>query len=142
MARWITAFACSAVALGGAVRAEHRLRREASEHVDDRDVFASVGALLHEAAYRLIVGRTHWVQRHSYVTRSLSRGVPEDTVRLHAAHESNELHRYREFANSIAQLKLDDLTPLHETSPELVGWARGWGQAEKRSTLPRPRVPK
>lgn len=74
--------------------------------------------------------------RHSYVTRSLSRGVPEDTVRLHTAHKSNELHRYREFANSIAQLKLDDLTPLHEAIPELRGVGQrvghNMGQAEKR----------
>jgi integrase len=66
--------------------------------------------------------------RHSYVTRSLSRGVPEDTVRSHTAHKSSELHRYREFANSIAALNLADLTPLNEAIPELRGVGHSMGQ--------------
>jgi hypothetical protein len=64
---------------------------------------------------------------------ALARGVPEDTVRLHTAHKSNELQRYREFANSIAQLKL---TPLVEAIPELGGVGQrvgqSMGQVEKR----------
>jgi hypothetical protein len=63
---------------------------------------------------------------------ALARGVPEDTVRLHTAHKSNELQRYREFANSIAQLKLQDLTPLVEAIPELGGVGQSMGQVEKR----------
>ena len=47
------------------------------------------------------------------VARSLSRGVPEDTVRSHTAHTSSEIHRYRELANSIAALNLADLAPLN-----------------------------
>ncbi len=77
--------------------------------------------------------------RHSYVTRSLARGVPEDTVRQHTGHLSNELRRYREFANSIAELQLEDLVPLNEAIPEFakVGHYVGHrvGQVEKRASL-------
>jgi integrase len=73
--------------------------------------------------------------RHSYVTRSLARGVPEDTVRQRTGHLSNELRRYREFANSIAELKLEDLLPLNEAIPELAGVGQNLGEVEKRLAL-------
>ncbi len=66
--------------------------------------------------------------RHSYVTRNLARGVSEDLVRMHTGHRSNELRRYREFASSFAELKLEELTPLNEAIPELSRV----GQVEKR----------
>ncbi|HEY4105251.1 MAG TPA: hypothetical protein VGM44_15240, partial [Polyangiaceae bacterium] len=66
--------------------------------------------------------------RHSYVTRSLARGVPEDTVRQHTAHISNELRRYREFATSIEELHLEDLTPLDVAIPEFRGVGQRVGQ--------------
>ena len=68
--------------------------------------------------------------RHSYVTRSLARGVPEDLVRQHTGHLSSELQRYREFAKSVAELALDDLSPLHETIPELARVGHSLGQTE------------
>jgi hypothetical protein len=66
--------------------------------------------------------------RHSYVTRSLARGVPEDAVRQHTAHRSNELRRYREFATSIEELELEDLTPLDAAIPDLRGVGQRVGQ--------------
>ena len=76
--------------------------------------------------------------RHSYVTRSLARGVPEDTVRQHTGHVSNELRRYREAARSFAEIELEDLVPLDEAIPEFanVGQKVGHnvGQVEKRGS--------
>jgi integrase len=66
--------------------------------------------------------------RHSYVTRSLARGVPEDAVRQRTGHVSNELRRYREAAQSLAELHLDDLVPLDEAIPELAGVGQKVGQ--------------
>jgi integrase len=84
--------------------------------------------------------------RHSYVTRSLARGVPEDTVRQHTGHVSNELRRYREFATSVAELHLEDLIPLNEAIPEFakVGHNVGHnvGQAEIRRSSGAERNPK
>jgi hypothetical protein len=69
----------------------------------------------------------------------LARGVPEDLVRQHTGHLSSELQRYREFAKSVAELALDDLSPLHEAIPELarVGHNVGHnvGQTELRPVL-------
>lgn len=59
-------------------------------------------------------------------------------VRQHTGHLSNELRRYREFANSIAELQLEDLMPLNEAIPEFakVGHNVGHrvGQVEKRAS--------
>jgi hypothetical protein len=58
-------------------------------------------------------------------------------MRSHTAHKSSELHRYREFANSIAALNLADLTPLNEAIPELRGVGQrvghSMGQAKKHT---------
>jgi integrase len=66
--------------------------------------------------------------RHSFVTRSLARGVPEDAVRQRTGHISNELRRYREAAQSLAELHLDDLVPLDQAIPELAGVGQKVGQ--------------
>jgi integrase len=66
--------------------------------------------------------------RHSYVTRSLARGVPEDAVRQRTGHVSNELRRYREAAQSFAELQLEDLTALVDAIPELRGLGQNMGQ--------------
>ncbi len=58
--------------------------------------------------------------RHSYVTRSLALGLPEDTVRSHTGHKSNELQRYREYARSLAELHLEELLPLNQVVPEFA----------------------
>jgi len=73
--------------------------------------------------------------RHSYVTRSLARGVPEDLVRQHTGHLSSELQRYREFAKSVAELALDDLSPLHETIPELARVGQSLGHSLGQTEL-------
>jgi integrase len=71
--------------------------------------------------------------RHSFVTRSLALGVPEDTVRQHTGHRSGELQRYREFAKSAADLAVSELTPLDEAIPEFVKLGHRLGQTEKRA---------
>ena len=75
--------------------------------------------------------------RHSYVTRSLALGVTEDKVRQHTGHKSDELQRYRECADSLAGLNLEDVLPLDEAIPEFakVGTKVGTnvGKVEKRA---------
>jgi len=56
---------------------------------------------------------------------SLSRGVPENTVRQHTGYLSNELRRYREFATSVTDLKREDVLPLRIAIRELA-----WGRPE------------
>jgi hypothetical protein len=66
--------------------------------------------------------------------------VPEDHVRQRTGHVSSELRRYREFAESVADLKLEELTPLHEAIPELARVGQKVGQnvahVEKRRKRP------
>ena len=63
---------------------------------------------------------TEHALRHSYVTRNLARGVPEDHVRQRTGHKSNELQRYRDAARSVAELSLDDVVHLKEAIPEFA----------------------
>jgi len=84
------------------------------------------------------------VLRHSYVTRSLARGVPEDAVRQRTGHVSNELRRYREAAQSLAELHPDDLVSLVDAIPELGGVGQKVGQTlahvEKRVEIFAPKI--
>jgi integrase len=59
--------------------------------------------------------------RRSFVTRVLAAGKTEDWVRQRTGHKSAELLRYRQQANSLAELELGDVRPLCEAIPEFAG---------------------
>jgi galactokinase len=69
--------------------------------------------------------------------------VPEDAVRQRTGHVSNELKRYREAAQSLAELHLDDLVALDEAIPELSRVGQKMGQTlahvEKRVEISTPK---
>jgi integrase len=57
--------------------------------------------------------------RRSLVTRSLANGVSEDWVRQRTGHTTDELRRYRQAAQSLAELSIGDVDPLIAALPEL-----------------------
>jgi integrase len=71
--------------------------------------------------------------RHSFTTRNLANGKPDDWVRQRTGRTTDQLLVYRESAKAIEELDLSELTPLVDAIPELQavrsnesGWATGW----------------
>ncbi len=74
--------------------------------------------------------------RRSMVTRNLALGTNEDAVRRRTGHKSNELLKYRQAANAVAELELGDVEPLVLCLPELSPLTGIGGAFQVRTASP------